>query len=70
MRADAIGSHGRTGSVSGVGIASFGRLSRLAAIGTFIMDSIHAFLTATGYIKIFRAVAEMDRVFTGKAEME
>jgi len=70
MRADAIASHGRTGLVSARGISSSGVLSRLLALGTLVRDSIHAFVSAgVEYIKHFRAIAEMDRTFTGRTEM-
>ena len=70
MRADQIAARGRVGPTCGMSLTSSGRLSRLISLGTFIRDSIQAFLNGDyGFIKIFEAVAEMDRVFTGTAEM-
>ena len=71
MRADQIAAHGRVSSTSGVSIASMGRISWIVSLGTLIRSAIHAFMEgAYPYIKVFRAVAEMDRVFTGDARME
>jgi len=70
MRADVVASHGRTGSVGALSIASVGRLSRLLDFVALVRDFINAFINGEiGVLKIFRAVAEMDRVFTEEAEM-
>lgn len=70
MRADVIGAKGRIGRANAMSIGSSGRLSPLAFIGVIIRDFVNAFLQGDyGILKIFEAVAEMDRVFTGNAEM-
>lgn len=68
MRADAIGSHGRTGQVSATALGSLGRAGKL--IGGLVRTFVHAFMDSTyGILKVFVRDAKMDRVFEGTSEM-
>ena len=67
MRASSIAANGRIGVVGAVSLSSSGRISRL--VGLLISSFINAFILGKRKVKVFRAIAEMDRIFSGDTGM-